>query len=40
MVELDFDHGKQATSIVQDHYMERSQRMFIVNTPSFFSLIW
>ncbi|CAM9389954.1 unnamed protein product [Scytosiphon promiscuus] len=31
---------KQATAIVQDHYVERSNRMFIVNAPSYFSLIW
>lgn len=31
---------QQATAIVQDHYVERSNRMFIVNAPSYFSLIW
>eukprot|EP00752_Nemacystus_decipiens_P007295 g6527.t1 len=31
---------KQATAIVQDHYVERSNKMFIVNAPSYFSMIW
>eukprot|EP00903_Cladosiphon_okamuranus_P008970 g8582.t1 len=31
---------KKATAIVQDHYVERSNRMFIVNAPSYFSMIW
>lgn len=31
---------QRATSIVQDHYVERSNRMFIINAPSYFSMIW
>jgi hypothetical protein len=34
------DFLKAASKIVQQHYVERSYRMFIVNAPSWFSLIW
>ncbi|CAM9272803.1 unnamed protein product [Choristocarpus tenellus] len=31
---------KKATQIIQSHYVERSNAMFIINAPSYFSLMW
>ncbi len=31
---------KAASRITQDHYVERCERLFIINAPSFFSLVW
>lgn len=31
---------QQATNIIQEHYVERSNRMFIINAPSYFSMFW
>jgi hypothetical protein len=31
---------KAASRITQDHYVERSNKLFIVNAPSYFSMLW
>src|SRR3546814_12106319 len=31
---------KQASKIVQEHYVERCHKMFLVNVPYMFSFIW
>ena len=31
---------KSASKIVQLHYVERSSKMFIINAPSWFSVLW
>ncbi len=31
---------KAAAHITQGHYVERCERLFIINAPSFFSLVW
>ncbi|CAM9560598.1 unnamed protein product, partial [Phaeothamnion confervicola] len=35
-----FGFMKQATKIIQEHYVERSNKLFVVNAPSYFSLVW
>ncbi|CAM9899904.1 unnamed protein product, partial [Discosporangium mesarthrocarpum] len=32
--------AKKAMYVIQEHYVERSHKMFIINAPSFFGVIW